>query len=150
MSRIAANHGVTVSAIKRANNLKSDTVRVGQKLKIPSSGSSSNLNTVETQTITHVVRSGEFLGKIASRYKVSVSAIKRENNLKSDQVRVGQKLKITVAVKDAPIRKHKVQRGEFLGKIASRYGVSVSSIRSANNLRSDELAIGQVLIIPNK
>ncbi len=150
LSRIAANHNVTVSAIKRANNLKSDTVRVGQKLKIPSSGSSSNLNTVETQTITHVVRSGEFLGKIASRYKVSVSAIKRENNLKSDQVRVGQKLKITVAVKDAPIRKHKVQRGEFLGKIASKYGVSVSSIRSANNLRSDELAIGQVLIIPNK
>ncbi|MEF1171872.1 LysM peptidoglycan-binding domain-containing protein, partial [Vibrio sinaloensis] len=57
--------------------------------------------------------------------------------------------KITVSMKDQPLRKHKVQRGEFLGKIASKYGVSVKSLREANNLRSDELAIGQVLIIPN-
>ncbi|MBO0216706.1 LysM peptidoglycan-binding domain-containing protein, partial [Vibrio sp. Vb2880] len=34
--------------------------------------------------------------------------------------------------------------------IASKYGVSVSSIRKAINLRSDQLAVGQVLIIPNK
>ena len=48
----------------------------------------------------------------------------------------------------APIQKHTVKRGEFLGKIASKYGVTVSSIRTANKLRSDELAVGQVLIIP--
>ncbi|NMS24980.1 LysM peptidoglycan-binding domain-containing protein, partial [Vibrio parahaemolyticus] len=101
--------------------------------------------TVKTETITHKVKSGEFLGKIANHYKVKVSDIRRENNLKSDTLWVGQKLKITVAVKDKPIRKHKVSRGEFLGKIASKYGVSVSSIRKANNLRSDQLAVGQVL-----
>ncbi len=151
LSKIAQKHGVSVSAIKSANNLKSDTVKVGQKLTIPgASVPTKTLNTVETKTVTHVVKSGEYLGKIASRYKVSVASIKRENNLKSNTVRVGQKLKITVAVKDAPIRRHKVQRGEFLGKIASKYGVTVSSIRSANNLRSDELAIGQTLIIPNR
>ncbi|MEF1342195.1 LysM peptidoglycan-binding domain-containing protein, partial [Vibrio rotiferianus] len=102
------------------------------------------------KTITHTVKSGEFLGKIASHYKVKIADIRRQNNLKSDTLWVGQKLKITVAVKDKPIRKHKVARGEYLGKIASKYGVSVSSIRKANNLRSDELAVGQVLIIPNK
>ncbi|CAM4042782.1 N-acetylmuramoyl-L-alanine amidase [Vibrio neonatus] len=152
LSKIAKNHNVSVSAIKAANNLKSDTVKVGQKLTIPGAKTTptTRLNTVETKSITHVVRSGEYLGKIAKQYKVSVAAIQRENKLKSSKVHVGQKLKITVAVKDAPIRKHKVQRGEFLGKIASKYGVSVSSIRSANKLRSDELAIGQVLIIPNR
>ncbi|WP_261817480.1 N-acetylmuramoyl-L-alanine amidase [Vibrio gallicus] len=149
LSRIAVNHGTSLSSLKKANNLKSDHVRVGQQLDIPSR-STSTLNTVETQLLTHVVRSGEFLGKIASHYKVSVSSIRRENNLKSDTLKVGQKLKITVAVKDAPLRRHKVARGEFLGKIASKYNVSVSSIRKANNLRSDALAIGQTLIIPNK
>ncbi len=155
LSVIAQKYGTSTKAIMSANKLKSSGLAVGQKLKIPGSGAVSvsipnKPNTVETETITHTVKSGEFLGKIASHYKVKIADIRRENNLKSDTVWVGQKLKITVAVKDKPIRKHKVARGEYLGKIASKYGVSVSSIRKANNLRSDELAVGQVLIIPNK
>lgn len=155
LSVIAQKYGTSTKAIMSANKLKSSGLAVGQKLKIPGSGAASvsipnKPNTVETETITHTVKSGEFLGKIASHYKVKIADIRRENNLKSDTVWVGQKLKITVAVKDKPIRKHKVARGEYLGKIASKYGVSVSSIRKANNLRSDELAVGQVLIIPNK
>ncbi len=155
LSVIAQKYGTSTKAIMSANKLKSSGLAVGQKLKIPGAGAVSvsipnKPNTVETETITHTVKSGEFLGKIASHYKVKIADIRRENNLKSDTVWVGQKLKITVAVKDKPIRKHKVARGEYLGKIASKYGVSVSSIRKANNLRSDELAVGQVLIIPNK
>lgn len=155
LSVIAQKYGTSTKAIMSANKLKSSGLSVGQKLKIPGSGAASvsipnKPNTVETETITHTVKSGEFLGKIASHYKVKIADIRRENNLKSDTLWVGQKLKITVAVKDKPIRKHKVARGEYLGKIASKYGVSVSSIRKANNLRSDELAVGQVLIIPNK
>lgn len=155
LSVIAQKYGTSTKAIMSANKLKSSGLAVGQKLKIPGSGAASvsipnKPNTVETETITHTVKSGEFLGKIASHYKVKIADIRRENNLKSDTLWVGQKLKITVAVKDKPIRKHKVARGEYLGKIASKYDVSVSSIRKANNLRSDELAVGQVLIIPNK
>lgn len=155
LSVIAQKYGTSTKAIMSANKLKSSGLAVGQKLKIPGSGAASvsipnKPNTVETETITHTVKSGEFLGKIASHYKVKIADIRRENNLKSDTLWVGQKLKITVAVKDKPIRKHTVARGEYLGKIASKYGVSVSSIRKANNLRSDELAVGQVLIIPNK
>ncbi len=149
LSVIASRYGTTTSAIKNANNLSSSTIRVGQKLKLPS-GSSSSVKPVETETLTHVVKSGEFLGSIAQRYKVSVAAIKRENNLRSDTVRVGQKLTITVKLVDQPVRYHTVKRGEFLGKIASTYGVTIDSIRKANNLRSDELAIGQKLIIPNR
>ncbi|MEZ8826937.1 LysM peptidoglycan-binding domain-containing protein [Vibrio amylolyticus] len=151
LSAIAKKFGTSTSVLMKENNLKSSGLAIGQVLRIPGSASvSSAVNTVETQVITHTVRSGDYLGKIAGKYKVSVNAIKRENGLRSDTLKLGQKLKITVSVKDAPIRKHKVQRGEFLGKIASKYGVTVSSIRQANKLRSDELAIGQVLIIPNK
>ncbi|UPR33150.1 N-acetylmuramoyl-L-alanine amidase [Vibrio cyclitrophicus] len=151
LSVIASKYGTSTQALMKLNNLKSSSLAIGQVLKIPGSASSSSSSSaVKTKTITHTVKSGEYLGKIASRYKVSVADIKRENRLKSETVRVGQKLRITVEVKDIPLRKHKVARGDYLGKIASKYGVSVDGIRKANNLRSDSLAVGQVLIIPHK
>lgn len=155
LSVIASKYGTSVDEIVQTNKLKSNSLAVGQVLTIPG-GSRGPVqvpvvsNPVETETVTHVVKSGDYLGKIASAYKVSVETIKRENNLKSDTLKLGQKLKITVSLKDKPLRKHKVARGEFLGKIASEYNVSVQSIRDANKLRSDQLAVGQVLIIPNK
>ncbi|MFA0220230.1 N-acetylmuramoyl-L-alanine amidase [Vibrio splendidus] len=151
LSVIASKYGTSTQTLMKFNNLKSSSLAIGQVLKIPSSASSSSSSSaVKTKTITHTVKSGEYLGKIASRYKVRVADIKRENRLKSETVRVGQKLRITVEVKDVPLRKHKVARGDYLGKIASKYGVSVNSIRQANKLRSDSLAVGQVLIIPHK
>lgn len=151
LSVIASKYGTSTQALMKYNNLKSSSLAIGQVLKIPGNASSSSSSSaVKTKTITHTVKSGEYLGKIANRYKVSVADIKRENRLKSETVRVGQKLRITVEVKDIPLRKHKVARGDYLGKIASKYGVSVNSIRQANKLRSDSLAIGQVLIIPHK
>lgn len=151
LSVIASKYGTSTQTLMKFNNLKSSSLAIGQVLKIPGSAStSSSSSAVKTKTITHTVKSGEYLGKIASRYKVSVADIKRENRLKSETVRVGQKLRITVEVKDVPLRKHKVARGDYLGKIASKYGVSVNSIRQANKLRTDSLAIGQVLIIPHK
>ncbi|MFA0550121.1 N-acetylmuramoyl-L-alanine amidase [Vibrio lentus] len=151
LSVIASKYGTSTQTLMKFNNLKSSSLAIGQVLKIPGSASSSSSSSaVKTKTVTHTVKSGEYLGKIASRYKVRVADIKRENRLKSETVRVGQKLRITVEVKDVPLRKHKVARGDYLGKIASKYGVSVNSIRQANKLRSDSLAVGQVLIIPHK
>ena len=151
LSVIASKYGTSTQTLMKFNNLKSSSLAIGQVLKIPSSASgSSSSSAVKTKTITHTVKSGEYLGKIASRYKVRVADIKRENRLKSETLKVGQKLRITVEVKDVPLRKHKVARGDYLGKIASKYGVSVNSIRQANKLRSDSLVVGQVLIIPHK
>ncbi|MGF1827334.1 N-acetylmuramoyl-L-alanine amidase [Vibrio splendidus] len=151
LSVIASKYGTSTQTLMKFNNLKSSSLAIGQVLKIPSSASgASSSSAVKTKTITHTVKSGEYLGKIASRYKVRVADIKRENRLKSETLKVGQKLRITVEVKDVPLRKHKVARGDYLGKIASKYGVSVNSIRQANKLRSDSLAVGQVLIIPHK
>lgn len=156
LSLIAKKYGTTMAKIKSENNLKSTSLKIGQVLVIPSNKSvyvapkntASSVNTSSSQArtiITHKVRSGEYLGKIASKYKVTTSSIRSLNKLKSDTLFAGQKLKVSIV---APVKKHTVKRGEFLGKIASKYGVSVSSLRKANKLRSDELAIGQVLIIP--
>lgn len=156
LSRIAKKYGTTTAKLQSTNKLKSTSLAVGQILNIPSNKSVYVASKVATpkvkpsgeqsrKTITHTVRSGEYLGRIAARYKVSTSSLRSLNRLKSDTLFVGQKLKVSIV---APVKKHTVKRGEFLGKIATKYGVSVSSLRKANKLRSDELAIGQVLVIP--
>ena len=97
------------------------------------------------KVVTHVVKNGDYLGKIAQQYSVSVNSIKQQNNLRSNTLKVGQKLQITVPIKATT---YQVKSGDFLGKIADQYGVSISDIRKANNLRSDSLAVGQKLTIP--
>lgn len=156
LSVIASKYGSSVSALKQANNLKSNTLKVGQVLLIPGAGKlagtpspgrqASNSGARVAKTLTHTVQRGEFLGKIAAKYGVTVASIRTANRLRSDELAVGQKLIINVS--NRKVVKHTVQRGEFLGKIAARYGISVDSIRKANQLRSDTLAVGQQLTIP--
>ncbi|MCF7355671.1 N-acetylmuramoyl-L-alanine amidase [Vibrio sp. CK2-1] len=151
LSVIAHNYGTTTANLMKWNNLKSSTVFVGQELKVASPGAtSSNSGSTASRssgntTVTHVVKSGDYLGKIAEQYSVSVSSIKQQNNLRSNTLKVGQKLQISVPVKTTI---YQVRSGDFLGKIADKYGVSISDIRKANNLRSDSLAVGQKLTIP--
>lgn len=155
LSVLANQYGTTTKAIIQANGLKNSSIAVGQVLTIPGANAhvavSKPVNMVETKTVVHKVQQGDYLGKIAANYKVSVADIKRENKLESDTLKLGQKLNITVRQqKEQPSRKHKVAQGEFLGKIASKYDISVSSLRKANNLHSDTLSVGQVLIIPTQ
>ncbi len=155
LSLIAQKYGTTTAKLMSLNKLKSTRLNVGQELKISAQSSADQSApasvSYSTRVITHTVKSGEFLGKIANKYNVSVNSIKIQNHLRSNTVRVGQKLKITVTDKQAAQNQfviHRVKNGEFLSKIASRYGVTVTSIRQANQLRSDTLAVGQQLKIP--
>jgi len=88
LSRIAQRYGTTVKALKSANGLKSDVIKVGQKLKLPAAA------VVASATGTHVVRKGETLSGIAGKYGISVRDLKRTNNLTSDLIKVGQKLTV--------------------------------------------------------
>ncbi|OOF00585.1 N-acetylmuramoyl-L-alanine amidase [Salinivibrio sp. MA351] len=149
LSVIAKQYQSSIAAIKSANGLTSSTLQVGQVLSIPNVDVAKLAGKAErasTQTLTHTVSRGEFLGKIAEQYQVSLSTLRQANNLKSDTLWVGQKLKVPGAT--SPAIKHKVKRGEYLGKIASNYGVTIESLRRANELGSDTLAVGQTLIIP--
>lgn len=155
LSVIAQNYGTTTANLIKWNNLKSSSLAVGQELKVASPAVVKS-NTVEStptalsynsNVVTYVVKRGDYLGKIAEQYSVSVSSIKTQNNLRSNTLKLGQTLSITVK---SPVKAttYKVRRGDFLGKIADKYGVSVSELRKVNNLRSDSLAVGQKLTIP--
>ena len=47
---------------------------------------------------------------------------------------------------DAP--RYKIRRGDTLSTIAARYGIDTARLKSANNLASDRIRVGQVLVIP--
>ncbi len=91
------------------------------------------------------VKRGDNLTKIAKKYKTSINQIKSLNNLKSDRILVGQKLLVN---KEKFVKKHyRVKKGDCLSKIARRYGVSVTEIKTLNNLKSDKITVGQRLLL---
>jgi len=90
LSRIAQRFGVTVAAIKRANDLRSDMIITGEVLKIPSDDD----DTSDRSDLVHVVRSGESLSLIAVRYRVLVRDIRRANGITGDLIHPGQRIVI--------------------------------------------------------
>lgn len=99
----------------------------------------------EIVLIIHVVKSGETLWQIASRYNVNTNAIVQINELQfPNQLVIGQSLVIPTASS-----MHVVTSGETLWSIANRYGVTIDSIIQANQLTNPNLLyLGTKLIIP--
>ena len=106
LGSVARKYSVRVSDIKKWNGLRSNNIKIGQRLTIypkKSSGSSSNLasNTVKnssisSKTITYVVRSGDSLWSISKKFPgVSVQNIKDWNDISGSKLKSGMKLKIT-------------------------------------------------------
>lgn len=139
---IARKFGISVDDLKKANNLTSNTLTIGQLLYIPGSETS----TVENEIYT--VKSGDTLYGIAQKYNITVDELKRLNNLTSNTLQIGQKL-IVSTTGNSTETTYTVSKGDTLYGIANKFGVSVDAIKSLNNLSSNTLQIGQVLKIPN-
>jgi len=155
LSTIARRYGSSVNSIVRANNLRSrNRIRAGQRLKIPTRGSTVTASRAAVATgpaasQTYSVRRGDSLWKLASRYGTTVDRIKRDNGLRSDNLTVGQKLRINTGMPSGS-KTYAVRRGDTVGKIAKAHRVSLNSMLRANSLsKSSTIYPGQVLVIPN-
>jgi len=111
---------------------------------------------INEERIIYRVHKGDYLGRIAKLHNVHVSQIIEWNNLKSSNLYIGDKLAIyvkkgieTAPVKLAPNKKeYTIQRGDTLWEIAKKHkGLSVSKIKSLNNLDSDNLKPGTKIIL---
>ena len=95
---------------------------------------------------TYNVRKGDTLYSIANRYNTTVDEIKRLNNLTSNQLSIGQLLKLpTIDLTDTYI----VKKGDTLYSIANKYNTTVNELKQLNNLTSNDLQIGESLLIPS-
>lgn len=136
---IAMRYNTTIDAIKSLNNLTSNTLQIGQKLKIPTPQ--------DDAYIKYTVQSGDTLYSIAMRYNTTVDAIKNLNNLTSNNLQINQVLYIPTQSEDNYIN-YVVVSGDSLYSIAKRYNTSVETLKSLNNLTSNTIIIGEVLKVP--
>lgn len=177
LGRIASRNRCTVAQIKRWNGLKSNNIRVGQRLVIyrggggpstsssssstaaaaPSSSSSSTQSS--TPTGTYTVKSGDTLSGIATRHGVTVNQLKQWNGLTSNKIRVGQKLKLNSsssassasASSSGDYSTYTVKSGDSLYSIAKNYsGVSAQDIMNFNGMSSSNIKPGMKIKIPKK
>lgn len=140
---IARNNNLDVNELIRLNNLTDYELYVGQILKLPT------LAGEEVSDNEYIVQKGDNLYSIARKYNITVDEIKRLNNLSSNNLSIGQVLKISKndSKDNLTNNTYVVQRGDTLYSIARKYDTSVNDIKEKNNLTSNVLSIGQILYI---
>ncbi len=140
---LSKRYGVTYEEIVRFNNRKPDEVlRVGDKLEIPFEG--------EVTGDEYTVKAGDSLARIADFFGLAQDDLRTANGLKkSENVKIGQKLKIPHELRAGAADGHVVRKGDTLASVAKRYSVPVKALAAANKLKKDApLALGRTLIIP--
>lgn len=142
---IAKRYGITVDELKRANNLTSNTLSIGQKLTIPSK----ETVTPSQDYTLYTVKSGDNLYSIARRYGLTMNELMEYNNLGTTLLSIGQVLKIPTKQTITPSETtYVVKSGDSLYSIARKYNTTVNDLMKYNNLTSNLLSIGQTLKIP--
>ena len=165
---IAKANNLTVDTIIKDNSLVDNTLKVGSTLKIRIPVSDNITieecfgedytppDTSETPVATiYTVKKGDNLYNIAKTYNTTASAIMLLNNLPNTNLSIGQKLKIPAKSTVTPTKPstpssdntYIVKSGDNLYSIARRFNTTVDSIKRKNNLKSNNLSIGQKLII---
>ncbi|WP_413700049.1 LysM peptidoglycan-binding domain-containing protein [Psychromonas sp. KJ10-10] len=166
LSVIASRYGSSTGELKAYNKLKSTSLAIGQKIKIPPQQiTQSASQVVQAKPVVHKVRPGESLSVIAKQYNKTINEIKQYNQLRSTSLAIGQQIKIptdATLLSNLPVQLaivksepkvvapviHSVKRGESLSVIASRYGKSTNELKRHNKLNSTVLSVGQKLQIP--
>ena len=168
---LAKKYGTSVRTIKRYNGLKSDRLRIGQTLWIPSGKGRYQASTSRRKTVVvsqnrqrtavplhtskasgkhsqyYRIRQGDSLWSIARRFGMSARELARVNHLKPHATLVpGKKLLIPARYASRQVI-HVVRNGDSLWKVARKYGVPESKVKKWNKLNSSTLHPGQKLTI---
>ncbi len=135
LSYLAKKYGVSVSAIMSANNLSNKHIlKVGQRLLIPTAS--------DVTLQTYVVKKGDTVSDLATRFGSSTGEIKKLNGLTNPhRIKKGQKLKIPARGGNGGKEKIKgkwvtyvVKKGDSLWNIAKAFGVLMEKLIQWNNL----------------
>lgn len=137
---IARVYQTTVEDIMKANNLTSASLSLGQTLVIPAPVTSSTY-------VEYTVKPGDSLYSIANIYNTTVSNLRTINKLTTDLLSLGQIL-LVPSTSTTPSNTYVVKAGDSLYSIATKFNTTPTALRTSNNLTTDLLSIGQILIIP--
>ncbi|HHY0839362.1 LysM peptidoglycan-binding domain-containing protein [Bacillus cereus] len=105
LGKISTQYGISVQALKQANNKITDQIRIGERLTIPVPSPLTGhvqQNTLNTSPpsyqIIYQVKRGDTLGSISRQYKVSIQSLTQNNNINGNQIYAGQHLKINTGI----------------------------------------------------
>ena len=137
---IANKLDTTVSELKKINNLNSNMLSIGQKLKIPTKV----FDVGDTEL--YQVKAGDTLYSIANKYNISVNELKTLNNLDNNNLAIGQLLNVPSGL--SLVNSYIVEKGDTLYSIAKMFDISVNKLKEYNNLTNNLLSVGQKILIP--
>lgn len=138
---IAIKYNIPVEKLKTINNITSNVINIGQKLLIKET------TTTPSVADTYTVKAGDTLYSIANNFSIPVDELKSLNNITTNVITIGQILKIKPST--GSTNKYIVIKGDSLYSIARKFNTTVDDIIKANNLKTINLQIGDVLLIPN-
>jgi LysM repeat protein len=137
---ISNKYNISVDELKKLNNLTSNTIYIGQELKVP-----------ETDTSNYKiykVAKGDSLWAISRKYDIPVNELIEINNLTNLTLQICQELLVpNIEVEETPNNTYIVTSGDTLWTIAKNNNITVDELKNLNNLSSNLLTVGQVLII---
>ena len=146
LSEIALQSSIPISRLRTLNRISGSRIYTGQKLKLGSTRAPAKRPPI------HVVGKGESLWDIARQYKISISEIKKRNDLSTNVIKPGMALKLfEFAEKESPheadeeLFEYRVKPGDSLSAIARRFDVAVSLLRQLNGLKKNRIYPGQTL-----
>ena len=129
----------------------SNNLSIGQKLIINQDNNKEETIQNNPSSNIYTVKSGDSLYSIARKFNVSVDDIKRLNNLTNNNLSINQRLIIPTLNQNNNTNNstntYIVKSGDSLYAIAKRFNTTVDNIKRLNNLASNNLSIGQKLII---
>ncbi len=164
ISKIAEMYGVKTRDIRRWNGLKSNKIIAGQTLKIFSNYQFTDEYETKSPTTNsnvnyYKIKSGDTIGGIAELYNVRASDIRNWNDIYGNKIIAGKTIKIysdsytgkkdntTTKTSSGSYTNYTIKKGDNLGAIAERYGVSASDIRKWNGISGNKIIAGNKLKI---
>ncbi|MCY3772416.1 MAG: LysM peptidoglycan-binding domain-containing protein [Gemmatimonadetes bacterium] len=162
LGHIARRFRTSVSRLRRMNRIRGSLIRIGQVLRVPGRNYNNRLWVDQAPSygtpkdaLSHTVRRGDTLIRIARYYGTSVTALKQNNGLRRDLIHPGQVLRLPATGKDGgrgidggPVT-YNIRSGDTLSRIAQVFKVSVTALMRANpDIQARRLRIGQRIIIP--
>lgn len=158
LSEIARRYRTSISSIARLNRLRRiNFITPGQRLRIPTRATRINVSPRPVRKLIregekpiYVVKRGDSLYKIANSFKTTVEKIKRDNNIQSDILNVGQKLVIQTEMPTGATT-YTVKSGDTPLEIARKYGMDLTTLLDINGLSyRSKIYPGQELWIISK
>lgn len=160
---VAKKYGVSIEQIREWNQLESDALTTGQKLRVYNDKANTAdkvplekeilANDKENAPVYHTVVAGDTYYSISKKYSVTVEDLKKWNPSNMNSLEIGDKVVVANIEKEpAPAQEekpiyHVVKQGDTMYKLSIEYKVTIENIKELNNMSSNELSLGQKLIV---